>query len=49
MKPRIGYCVVCGKRCQPWELNADGTYLHTSCATGGAIWPQPKEEEEERP
>lgn len=34
-RPRLvpmGNCVFCGKRCEQWERNTDGTYMHTSCA-----------------
>lgn len=43
MKPKpMGNCVVCGRRCQPWERNSDGTYLHTTCAMPDGHWPVKK-------
>ncbi len=46
---KFGYCAVCGKRCQSWERNADGTYLHTTCAMGLAVWAQKPNEKEKKP
>lgn len=42
--PISGKCSVCGKPCSPWERNADGTYLHTTCAMTVSTWPEKKEE-----
>ena len=25
-------CSVCGKECEVWQRNVDGTYLHNACA-----------------
>lgn len=42
-------CSICGKECQVWERNQDGTYTHTSCAqtVAGYLLASPGPEEKE--
>jgi len=44
-------CVHCGKECEPWQRNTDGTYLHDACAAAlaaSANVDRPTQEDSER-
>lgn len=32
-------CLVCGKPCDSWERNTDGTHAHAKCLYVNATWP----------
>jgi hypothetical protein len=36
VKPK---CAICGKPCQPFERNVDGTYTHASCLRPYLVYP----------
>jgi hypothetical protein len=42
VKRPVPKCMVCGRPCERWERNQDGTYIHTVCAMNQGHWPKGK-------